>query len=158
MIPFCGPSRGDKLAYFSGNFYSIGFYAAGDVDSVRSQDADGVGDIGRVQATGNEKLLLRSADQLVGSLPIKSNAAAALLPDYEAVQQQPAVSLNFKRRWAKARPDANGPNQRAVQISAVFGRLIAVQLDVIQLALFGNGVDLIQRLIDKHADFAGARN
>ena len=94
----------------------------------------------------------------MGSLPIKSNAAAALLPDYEAVQQQPAVSLNFKRRWAKARPDANGPNQRAVQIAAVFGRLIAVQLDVIQLALFGNRVDLIQRLIDKHADFAGAGN
>ena len=158
MIPFCGPSRGDKLAYFSGIFYSIGFYAAGDVDSVRSQDADGVGDIGRVQATGNEKLLLRSADQLVGSLPIKSNAAAAPLPGDEAVQQQPATGFCFKRRWAKVGPDTNGPNQRTVQTAAVSARLIAVQLDVIELALFGNRVDFIQRLIDKHADFAGAGN
>ena len=62
MIPFCGPSRGDKLAYFIGIFYSIGFYAAGDVYSVRTQDADGVGDIDRVQTAGDEKFLPGSSD------------------------------------------------------------------------------------------------
>ena len=79
MIPFCGPGRGDKLAYFSGIFYSIGFYAAGNINAVGAQDADGLRDIRRIQTTGDEEFLPRSTEQLSGSQPIKGDAGTALL-------------------------------------------------------------------------------
>ena len=137
MIPFCGPGRGDKLAYFSGIFYSIGFYAAGDVYSVRTQDADGVGDMARVQTAGDEKFL-SGTSQLAASLPIESDTGTALLSGDETVQQQPTVGVRFKRSRVEVGTDANGVDQRTVQVAPVFGRFIAVQLDIVQSTLTGS--------------------
>ena len=138
MIPFCGAGRCDELAYFFRIFHSVCFHAAGNINAVRAQDADGLSDIRRIQAAGDKEFLLRPANQFTGGQPIKGDAGTALLSGDKTVQQQPAAGVRFKRRWIEARSDADCPDQRAIQMASVFGRLVAVELNVIQRALFGN--------------------
>ena len=79
MSPFCGAGRCDELVYFFRIFHSVCFHTTGNINAVGAQDADGIIDIRRIQATGDEEFLPRSTDQLAGSQPIKRNAGAALL-------------------------------------------------------------------------------
>ena len=158
MSPFCGAGCCDELVYFFRIFHSLCFHTTGNINAVGAQDADGLSDIRRIQAAGDEECMLRPTNQCAGSLPVKRDTGAARLSGDVTVQQKPTVGLRVKRRRVEAWTDVNCPDQRTIQIASVFGRLVAVQLDVIQLALFRNRIDNFQRLIDENPDFAGTGN
>src|ERR1019366_5462985 len=91
-----GPRGCDESADFSVIFFPRGEFDAGDdIDSAGIEEADGVGDVGRAETSGDDDrdMLFDALDDGNGSVPVENLAGAAASGRRAGVEQNAVDGL-----------------------------------------------------------------
>ena len=117
-----------------------------------------VGNIISGKAASHHKGPRNAAGSLPNGLPRKSYPCSSRLSGNKTVQKQPLYLIVCQPRQVELICHSKGFNYRIPDLSAVFRRLIPMELDIVQTATFSDIPHLLKRLIDKNPDFANPIN
>lgn len=164
----CGGARGgDEGAQLGGVLLARRLFDAGDdIDSAGVEEADGVGDVGGGEASGDDDrdVLLDALDDGECGLPVEGDASASAGLRRSRIEQDAVVALmqgevGVELAWVGKqlarlqRLDELAQTEGAPELGQLLRRLVAVQLQTGEADGFGEVLQRVRRFVDDDADF-----